>query len=890
MITEEVSNMKSYLHLPCIFLLIYLSLTLISCDSGEAYLNPKLPVDKRVEDLISRLTTEEKISQMIDKADSIPRLGIPEYNWWNEGLHGVARAGTATVFPQAIGLAASFDTEMMLEVSTMISTEFRAKYNHYQSLGETDRYKGLTVWSPNINIFRDPRWGRGQETYGEDPYLTSRMAVSFIRGLQGDHPKYLKTVATPKHYAVHSGPEPLRHSFDVDVSQRDLMMTYLPAFEASIREADAQSIMSAYNRFRGLSASGSPYLLNEILREKWGFEGYVVSDCGAIFDIYAHHKLVGSEAKAAAVGVRSGCDLNCGYTYLQLKTALDSGYLVMADIDLALTRLFRARFQMGMFDPPEMVPYNDISYNANDSEAHRQLSIEAARKSMVLLKNEEGILPLSKNTGKIAVIGPNADDAEVMYGNYNGFPSKSVTPLEGIRKIVGPETEVVYARGCNLHAGLFDLEPVSWENLSSYGEPGLTGEYFNNPNLEGSPFAVRQDSVMRLSWFNKAPLPGMSRENFSIRWQGILVAPKTGKYLIRVAGDDGFRLFFEDQLILDTWESGGGWQDESFWVELKEGEQYAVELDYYQRNWGARISLEWLVPSDDTDAEALQLASESDVVIFFGGLSPQLEGEEMNVQLSGFSGGDRTTISLPEVQVDLLKQLHALGKPVILVLMNGSALAVNWSSENLPAILEAWYPGQEGGTAIAEVLFGEYNPAGRLPLTFYRSVDQLPPFEDYTMEGRTYRYFRGEPLFDFGYGLSYTEFQYENLIVPEQVKTDEQLTIRVDITNTGVVDGEEVVQLYIRHLEPQFPAPIHSLQGVRRIFLKAGETRTVEFIIEPRQLSLVDDDHQWIVIPGEIQVFAGGKQPKVEALPAGNLVSKKIILTGSPFITGRLDP
>lgn len=853
-----------------------------SCSQIEPYKNTNLPVEERVEDLISRMTLEEKISQMIEYADSIPRLGIPEYNWWSEGLHGVARAGIATVFPQAIGLAATFNENLMLDVATVISDEFRAKYNDFISKNERERYKGLTIWSPNINIFRDPRWGRGQETYGEDPYLTSRMGVAFVKGLQGNDPKYFKTIATPKHYAVHSGPEPLRHEFDVDVSQRDFIDTYLPAFEACIKEGNAQSVMSAYNRFRGESCTGSEYMLTDILRNDWGFDGYVVSDCGAVYDIFAFHKLAKSEAEAAAIAVKSGCDLNCGRAYRHLQTAIDSGYLIEKDIDIAIKRLFKARFQLGMFDPPEMVAFNKIPIEVNDCQANRRLSVKAARESIVLLKNEDNILPLSKEMKTIAVIGPNADNAEVMFGNYNGFPSEYVTVAEGIRRKAAADVHVFYAQGCSYHRDYLEKEPVEWQYLSAEGAPGLIGEYFNNLDLEGSPFEVRRDSTINFSWFNQAPLPGMNRENYSIRWHGSITTPVSGKYLLSLSGDDGFRLFIDDQLMIDGWSDG--WKRDFNHMRFEAGSQHSIEIDYYQKAWGSNIKLEWGLPTGDIEIKALEIAAQSDVIIFVGGLSPKLEGEEMKVELSGFEGGDRTSLDLPAVQVDMLKKLKALGKPVILVLMNGSALSINWADKNIDAILETWYPGQEGGTAIADVLFGDYNPAGRLPVTFYKSADQLPAFENYDMQGRTYRYFEDVPLYGFGYGLSFTEFEYSELEVPETVSTSEEINIQLKLTNTGAYDGDEVIQLYVKHPDSPYPVPVHALKSFKRTHLKAGEQKTISFTLSPKQLSVINNENQRIILPGKIQLFVGGQQPNKNLIKNGKVLATEIILTGMPNI------
>jgi len=869
------------------FIIIMAVILPTACNKTEPFKNPKLPVEKRVDDLISRMTLEEKISQLLDYAVAIPRLGIPEYNWWNEGLHGVARAGTATVFPQAIGLAAAFNDSLMYEVASAISDEFRAKYNDFIKKDERDRYKGLTVWSPNINIFRDPRWGRGQETYGEDPFLTSRIGVAFVKGMQGDHPNYFKTIATPKHYVVHSGPEPVRHEFDVDVDQRDFIDTYLPAFEACVKEGNAQSVMSAYNRFRGESCTGSPYLLTHILREKWSFNGYVVSDCGAVYDIFFNHKIATSEAEAAAIALKSGCDLNCGRTYNHLKEAIEKGYCTESDIDIALKRLFKARIQLGMFDPEEIVPYNKIPFEVNDCPAHRQLSIDAARESMVLLKNTNSTLPLSGDLDVIAVIGPNADEPSTMYGNYNGYPSKYVTPLQGIRKKVSPQTKVLYTKGCSYHADYIEKEIIHWQYLSSEGKPGLTGEYFNNPYLEGTPYLVRADSVVNFGWFNRSPAHGMSQEDFSIRWHGNLLAPKTGKYTIYITGDDGFRLYIDDKMLIDSWEDG--WKKLSVSLNFKEGSTHSIEIDYYQHAWYGQITLEWGLPQENIEQQALDAASQSDAVVFVGGLSPELEGEEMYVDLSGFNRGDRVSIDLPEIQIQLLKKLHALGKPIILVLMNGSALSVNWADENLPAILEAWYPGQEGGTAIADVLFGDYNPAGRLPVTFYKSVDQLPPFENYDMKGRTYRYFKGEPLYAFGYGLSYSKFSYSNLKVPKTLSTKDNVTIEVEVENTGAFAGDEVVQLYIKHQVTDIPVPVHALQGFRRIHLEKGEKKTVSFTLSPKQLSVINNNNERIVVPEKLELFIGGQQPRIEFIEQGNILMSTIQLEGDPNIIDKLD-
>jgi beta-glucosidase len=704
------------------------------------YQDPSLPVEERVKDLVSRMTLEEKVSQTLNASPAIERLGIPEYDWWNECLHGVARAGIATVFPQAIGLAATWNTDLMAHVAVATSDEARAKHHEALRQGEHGRYKGLTFWSPNINIFRDPRWGRGQETYGEDPYLTARMGVEFIKGLQGDNPKYLKLVATPKHYAVHSGPEHDRHHFDARASERDMRQTYLPAFKACIVEAKAYSIMGAYNRTNGEPCCASPTLLEQILREEWGFEGYVVSDCGAIADIHLHHKVVETPEAASALAVKMGCELNCGRTYGALLKAVDKGLLSEEDVDRAVERLFTARLKLGMFDPPEMVPYAQIPYSVNDSPAHRELALQAARESIVLLKND-GLLPLNRHALRsVAVIGPNADEVEVLLGNYNGTPSSAVTPRQGLAAKLGPKVEVRYAKGSGV--------------------------------IQGS--------------------------------------------------------------VVDT-------------------------------------------------MEAAEAARKADVVIACVGISQLLEGEEGQRMSEGISQGDRSDLDLPSVQRELLQAIHAVGKPLIVVLINGSALSVNWANKHANAIVEAWYPGEEGGTALAEVLLGEYNPAGRLPVTFCRSVEDLPPFTDYDMEGHTYRYFRGEPLYPFGYGLSYTQFAYTDLkIEPREPNPEQEIQVAVKVTNVGSRAGDEVVQLYVTDLEASVPVPIRELAGFSRIHLAPAQTKTARFTIVPEQLSLISDEGERVIEAGDFQIAVGGCQPGFEALCG----SSTQVLTGQITVTG----
>ena len=826
--------------------------------SQAPYLNPKLPIEERVKDLLSRMTLEEEVSQMQNHAPAIPRLGIPAYDWWNEALHGVARAGVATVFPQAIGLAATWDTDLMLDVSTVISEEARAKYNEAIRNNQHGIYQGLTFWSPNINIFRDPRWGRGQETYGEDPYLTGSLGVNFVRGMQGEDPRYFKTIATPKHFAVHSGPERLRHKFDVPVDERDLRETYLPAFEICVREGKAFSIMCAYNSYAGEPCCSNDYFLTKILRKEWGFQGYVVSDCGAISDIYAGHRKVPSAPEASAAAVRAGCDLSCGDEYASLVEAVAKGLIHKEEIDASARRLFTARFRLGMFDPPEMVPFARIPYSSNDSKQHKELALKAARESIVLLKNDGNLLPLSKNLKRIAVIGPNADAVDVLLGNYNGTPSAPVTPLQGIRNRVSPSTSVLYAVGGPLAEGVSAQgSPIP---SRSFG-PGLNAEYFPNIKLAGKPSAMRTDPYVNFDWGTKAPVPEVPADSFSVRWTGKLTAPKSGPYRIGVEIDDGCRLWIGGALVIDAWQDGG---DRTLFKEMQltARKSYDVKLEYFDRIGSAMAKLVWVLPGTDLLAHAREAAAHADAVVLCLGLSPRLEGEEMDVQVEGFSGGDRLTLDLPKVQEDLLRAMESLKKPIVVVLLNGSAVAVNWADAHIPAIVEAWYPGEEAGNAIADVIFGNYNPGGRLPVTFYKSVDQLPPFEDYRMAGRTYRYSQHAPLYPFGHGLSYTRFAYSGLLLDkQQIRGGDSLHVIVTVKNTGAVEGDEVMQLYLTDELATVPVPLRSLQGFRRLHLEAGESDTVSFVLSPRQMSLIDAQMKRVVEPGYFTVAVGGKQP-----------------------------
>jgi beta-glucosidase len=844
------------------------------------YLNPKLPVEQRADDLISRMTLEEKVDQLGHIAPAIPRLRVPAYNWWNEGLHGVARAGVATVFPQAIGMAATFDEPLLHDVADTISTEFRAKYSaNVHPDGSTDWYRGLTVWSPNINIFRDPRWGRGQETYGEDPFLTARLGVAFITGLQGTDPNYFKTIATPKHFAVHSGPESTRHSVNVEASRHDMEETYLPAFRAAIIEGKAESIMCAYNRLNGEPACANSVLLGEHLRKDWGFQGYVVSDCGAVADVYKGHKFAPTAEAAAAAVFKAGMDLICGDSRNNMNAdpqgilgAVHQGLLSEADLDRALRRLFIARFRLGLFDPATSVPFSKLTAADNDTEAHRQLTLRMARESLVLLKNKNNFLPLKHAPATIAVIGPDADSLDALQGNYSGTPSAPVTILAGIRNRF-PQSKIVFVQGTGLVGPVTKSVPSNALCTdASCSEHGLKAEYFSNMTLEGSPVMSRVDAAVDFNWGDSGVSPQLQNK-YSVRWTGVLVPPESGDYLLGFTGEDGFRVTLDGALLVEDWTLHRPANTETKQIHLEKGRTYSLKIEYFQNIRISEARLIWSLPGGE-EAQALDAARNADVVIAVMGLSPRIEGEEMKVSADGFSSGDRTRIDLPAPQEQLLERVASTGKPTILILTNGSALAVNWAdaSPNIPAILEAWYPGGQGGAAVAEALAGDFSPAGRLPVTFYKSVDQLPPFEDYSMAKRTYRYFDGEPLYPFGFGLSYTSFGYDQPTVDRaQVSAEDAVTISVNVKNTGSVAGDEVVQLYLAHVSLD-GAPLRSLTGFARVHVDRGEKKTVKFVLRDRDLSIVDASGKHRILPGEVDAWIGGGQPiatSTLAKPAG---------------------
>lgn len=869
----------------CLLLLLALAL-LVSCsEKPEAYLDTKLSFEERAADLVSRMTLEEKVSQMLHEAPAIERLGVTEYNWWNECLHGVGRAGIATVFPQAIGMSAMWDDKMMFDIATAVSDEARAKHHRFAEQGKRGYYNGLTFWTPNINIFRDPRWGRGMETYGEDPYLSGELAVNYIKGLQGNDDRYYKLVATSKHFVVHSGPEPDRHRFNAHPSHRDLYETYLPHFKKTIQKGGVYSVMCAYNRLFDEPCCGSKYV-ESLLRDEWGFKGYIVSDCWAVVDFYGEgfHQVDETVEEASARAVKAGTDLNCGSSYPSLVDAVKQGLVSEEEIDKCVTRLMLARMKLGMFDPLEKVPFSKIPYSVVDSEPHQKLALEAARKSMVLLKNENQTLPFSKQVKNVAVIGPNADKLEVLLANYNGYPSNPITPLAGIQNKL-PEANVQFAPGTSLAKGFPYFETISEDYLyadETLNQKGLRGDWFNNSNFEGEPVGSSTSSQINFVWWENAPYEGLTYNNFSVRWSGYLVPPVSGEYAIGGEGYRAFNIMLENDTLC-KWESvhHPHQEYEKIWLEANKPYRLVVEYSQWDTEYPS-MNLMWEIPNQDKKTEALKLAANADVIVLCMGLSPYLEGEEMKVKVDGFAGGDRVEIKLPEAQIELMKEIMKLNKPTALVLLNGSALAINWEAENIPAILEAWYPGQAGGTAIADILFGDYNPSGRLPVTFYKSVDQLPPFDNYSMEGRTYKYLLEEPLFGFGYGLSYTNFEYSNIVVPAKVSADQSFTVLVDITNTGEIDGEEVVQLYVSRPE-MLEGPIRTLQGFERLFIKAGETKTVSFEIQPENIAEFHPQHKMFVPAGAVSISVGGQQPVESALANKKAILASVYVEGENF-------
>lgn len=862
--------------------------------------NPELPIRQRVDDLISRLTLIEKNYQLTDKADAIPRLGIPSYDWWNEGLHGIARSGYATMFPQAIGNAATWDAPLLKQIGAVVSIEARAKYNDALRHDNHDRFYGLTIWSPNINIFRDPRWGRGQETFGEDPFLTSHLGVAFIKGLQGDDPKYFRTIATPKHFAVHSGPELTRHRADVDPSDHDLWDTYLPAFRAAITEGKADSIMCAYNAVDKVPACASKMLLQDILRKDWGFQGYVTSDCDAIDDMSREngHLYAADHKFAAAAGLRAGTDTDCGFAYHAVPEAIQRGIITESELTLPLQNLFTARMRLGMFDPPQMVPFSSIPFSAVNSPEHQALALQAARESMVLLKNEDHFLPLKPGAAKtIAVIGPLAAARIGLEGNYNAVPLNPILPVDAMIHEFGPD-HVLYAEGAPYVSGGYVPVPRTILHATSDLQvQGLTGEYFAAPSFSGTPSLTRIDKEIDFDWASANPVPSLSADtsatSYAVRWTGTIAVPvaETETFQLHVArcypcdGKLAYAIYIDGKPLEklpaapenvsnantdpDAPKPAPEASVPRFSVKFADTKPHQLRIEYIQRGKlesGGGISLDWRPRHEMLQDEAVEVAKRSDLVVAFVGLTSKLEGEEMSVNANGFSSGDRTDIALPDVQEEMLETIaQKAGKPMIVVLLNGSALAVNWAQQNAKAIVEAWYPGQAGGQAIAETLSGKNNPAGRLPITFYTGVDQLPPFENYSMANRTYRYFKGKPLYAFGDGLSYSSFKYSHVkLSNKNLNADQTLIVNADVTNTSALAGDEVAELYLT--APQITvSPALALAGFERVHLEAGEKKHITFRLDSRTLSEVDADGNRSVHSGKYVVSLGGSQPNGDA-------------------------
>jgi beta-glucosidase len=857
-----------------------MAVNVLYAQNGEqpAYLNPALPAQQRAQDLVRRMTVEEKVTQLVNQSRAIPRLNIPDYDWWSEASHGIATRGT-TEFPNPVGLAATFDTDAIHRMAVVIGTEGRIKHVQGMRDGHSDIFEGLDFWAPNINIFRDPRWGRGQETFGEDPFLTARMGVAFVTGMQGDDPKYYRVISTPKHFAVHSGPEPSRHKDDIKVSKHDQLDTYLPAFRATVTEGKAGSVMCAYNSINGQPACVNEFLLQDQLRKKWDFQGYVVSDCEAVINIFRDHRFTKTQAEASALALQRGMDNECiafskvkdDYDYKPYLDAYNQGILKESDIDRALIRLFTARMKLGMFDPPELVPYSKIDEKKLDSPEHRAMARDIANKSMVLLKND-GTLPLKKGATRIAVVGPLADQTRYLLGNYTGIPTHTVSVLEGL-KAEFPEAQIDFVPGTQFLRKDGDVVPPS-VFTNAEGQPGLTTEFATGQMFGAKPtvLATRSLSTIDLK-AGDIPSEAARKSPLLVQWNGFLTPTETGEYRIGLRFEGGFAsVWVEGKQVAQGWGGGGQVEAKVGRVHLEKGKKVAIKVNYALGNGEMKLAqLIWSKYDPKPSTDAIEAAKNSDVVIAVLGITSELEGEEMPIEEEGFKGGDRTSLDLPKPEQELLEAVSATGKPVILVLANGSALSVNWAKEHVNAILESWYAGEEGGAAIAETLSGKNNPAGRLPVTFYTGVEQLPPFEDYSMNGRTYRYFKGKPLYPFGYGLSYTTFSYSGLKLPKNaIKAGEPLVVEVIVTNTGKRDGDEVAQVYL-----SFPnvsgAPLRALRAFKRVHLKVGEAQKLRFELKERDLSMVSEAGDPMIAEGQYSVSVGGGQPD----------------TGAPAVAGR---
>ena len=826
------------------------------------YQNPELSPAERAKDLVKRLTLEEKALLMCDDSEAIPRLGIKKFNWWSEALHGVANQGNVTVFPEPVGMAASFNDKLVFEIFNAVSDEMRAKHNERVRNGLEDvRFHSLSVWTPNVNIFRDPRWGRGQETYGEDPYLTSQMGIAVVKGLQGpENEKYRKLLACAKHYAVHSGPEWSRHTANLNnVSPRDLWETYLPAFKALVQKADVREVMCAYQRLDDDPCCGNTRLLQQILRDEWGFKYLVVSDCGAIADFWTSHKSSSDAVHAAVKGTMAGTDVECGYgyAYQKLPEAVSRGLITEEEVDKHVLRLMEGRFELGEMDDPSLVNWTKIPMSVVNCKAHKDLSLNMSRQTMTLLQNKNNVLPLSKSIRKIAVIGPNADDKPMLWGNYNGTPNQTITILDGFKSKL-KKNQIVYMKGCDL---------VNDQTLESYldqcsidGKPGIKATFWNNPERQGEPVSsLRTTQPINVTTYGLHTFgPGVNLEKFSAKYETVLTPKESGEVSFIISADDGSRLFIDGKEVYSDWHDGPA-KEQMYRLNAVKGKNYKVVLEYFQAGGEASLKFAIGIKKEINYKEVADKAAEADAIIFVGGLSPTLEGEEMPVDLPGFRKGDRTNIDLPHVQAEMLKALKKTGKPVIFVLCSGSTLALPWEAENLDAILEAWYPGQQGGTAVADVLFGDYNPAGRLPLTFYASSNDLPDFEDYDMSNRTYRYFKGKALFPFGHALSYTIFDYGKAKVDKQnVRAGEGMTLTIPLKNTGKLDGDEVIQVYLRNPADK-EGPIKTLRAFRRVSLPAGQTENIRIELPASTFECFNPStNRMEILPGKYELLYGG--------------------------------
>lgn len=847
-------NLKKKLPLAAILLIT------ICADAQQLpYQNPKLPSITRAKDIVKRLTLKEKVGLMKDVSDAVPRLGIKKFNWWSEALHGYANQGPVTVFPEPIGMAASFDDQLLFHVFDAVSDEARAKNNDYRKKGESQRFHDLSVWTPNVNIFRDPRWGRGQETYGEDPYLTSRMGVSVVKGLQGPaNARYRKLLACAKHYAVHSGPEWSRHEMNVnDLSPRDLWETYLPAFKTLVTESDVREVMCAYQRLDDEPCCGNSRLLGQILREDWGFKYLVVSDCGAITDFYRTHKSSSDATHASAKAVLSGTDVECaGYAFDKIPDAVAHGLIKQKDIDVSVVRLMTQRFELGEMDKDELVPWTKIPLSVVNSPEHQKLALDMAHETMTLLQNNNNILPLSKSISKVAIVGPNAGNSQMLWGNYNGTPASTINILDGIKSKLKPG-QLIYDQGCDLVEDKVTESGI--QESGADGKVGIKATYWNNRNMEGSPIATDQiTGPLSLTTFGAHQFAqGVNTENFSARYETVYKPSFSGEIVFKLEATGSSELLVDGKLMLRN----GSWRSlpSKVSLQVEAGKSYKIELRYKQlNNWAANLGFNFGKEMPVTYDKLIENVRDADIVVFAGGISPRLEGEEMPVQLPGFKGGDRTDIELPAVQRNCIAALKKAGKKVIFINCSGSAIGMVPESKNCEAILQAWYAGESGGQAIADVLFGDYNPAGRLPVTFYKSVEQLPDFSDYHMAGRTYRYMTQEPLFPFGYGLSYTQFTIGNARVNKsKIAVGEQVQLTIPVTNAGKRDGTEILQIYV-HKQNDKEGPVKTLRSFKRVALPAGKTELAAINLTSKAFEFFDPaDASVKVLPGEYEVFYG---------------------------------